>query len=187
MLVEAEIWTLARTNQGNAVLIRPIGSETVVPIFIGKLEAQSILIGLENVPMPRPMTHDLFLNVLETMHLTLKRIEITDLKQGTYIARILMEGNGTELELDSRPSDALALAVRIDSPIFIDESVVDAAGIDINEVGQEKEINPLVEQREDLLKMLQESVEEERYEDSARIRDQLRDIERQMGLDKPDS
>ena len=61
MLVEAEIWTIARTDQGNAVLVRPIGSESAVPIFIGQLEAQSILIGLGNVPMPRPLTHDLFL------------------------------------------------------------------------------------------------------------------------------
>ena len=63
MLVEAEIWTIARTDQGNAVLVRPIGSESAVPIFIGQLEAQSILIGLGNVPMPRPLTHDLFITL----------------------------------------------------------------------------------------------------------------------------
>jgi bifunctional DNase/RNase len=63
MLVEAEIWTIARTEQGNAVLIRPIGSESAVPIFMGQLEAQSILIGLGSVPMPRPLTHDLFIKI----------------------------------------------------------------------------------------------------------------------------
>ena len=63
MLIEAEIWTVARTDQGNAVLVRPIGSDYAVPIFIGQLEAQSIIIGIGNVPMPRPLTHDLFLNV----------------------------------------------------------------------------------------------------------------------------
>jgi bifunctional DNase/RNase len=65
MLVEAEIWTVVRTDKGNAVLVKPIGSERAVPIFIGQLEAQSILIGLGSVPMPRPLSHDLFISVLE--------------------------------------------------------------------------------------------------------------------------
>ena len=80
MLVEAEIWTVARTDQGNAVLVRPLGAELAVPIFIGQLETQSILIGMGNVPMPRPLTHDLFLSLLKELEVELDRIEITSLK-----------------------------------------------------------------------------------------------------------
>ncbi|RKY79412.1 hypothetical protein DRQ07_06400, partial [candidate division KSB1 bacterium] len=74
MLVEAEIWTIARTDQGNAILIRPLESETAVPIFMGQLEAQSILIGMGNVPMPIPLTHDLFINLFSKIKLTILQI-----------------------------------------------------------------------------------------------------------------
>jgi bifunctional DNase/RNase len=184
MLVEAAIWTLARTNQGNAILVRPQGSQLVVPIFIGQLEAQSILIGMEKVPMPRPLTHDLLLNILENNKEKITRIEITDLRQGTYMARILIESPKGELELDSRPSDAVALAVRVKCPIFIDEAVVDEAGININQISEtddQNDISPLIERQRELHQELQKSVEEERYEDSARIRDELEEIKKQLG------
>ena len=125
MLLEAEIWTVARTDQGNAVLVRPSGSEVAVPIFIGQLEAQSILIGLGNVPMPRPLTHDLFLSVLEQVHVTVKRVEVTALKNDTFYAQLILEQNGQEIIIDARPSDSISLAVRVKCPVYIEESVVD--------------------------------------------------------------
>ncbi|RKX74965.1 MAG: hypothetical protein DRP87_15690, partial [Spirochaetes bacterium] len=124
MLVEAEVWTVARTDQGNAVLIRPVGGDVAVPIFIGQLEAQSILIGMGNVPMPRPLTHDLFLSVLERMGITIERVEITELKEGTFYAQLILNRNGETVVIDSRPSDSIALAVRDKCPIYISEAVV---------------------------------------------------------------
>ena len=132
ILVEAEVWTVARTDKGNAVLVKPIGSEVAVPIFIGQLEAQSILIGLGNVPMPRPLTHDLFLSIADKMNVTLDRVEITELKDGTFYARLVLKHDGKKIVIDSRPSDSLGLAVRVKCPIFIAESIVDEAGISIN-------------------------------------------------------
>ena len=94
-LVKAEIWTIARTDQGNAVLVRPIGAEIAVPIFIGQLETQSILIGFGDVAVPRPLTHDLMLSVVRRMGSELLRIEINDLKDGTFFARLVQIGRAS--------------------------------------------------------------------------------------------
>ena len=84
MLVPAEVWTVAKAEQGNAVLVRPVGSDMAVPIFIGPAEAQSILIGLGNVNMPRPLTHDLLITVAKKLNATINRIEITELKRELF-------------------------------------------------------------------------------------------------------
>lgn len=134
-LVRAEIWTIARTDQGNAVLIRPIGSEIAVPIFIGQLETQSILIGFGDVTIPRPLTHDLMISLIKHLGAELLRIEITDLKEGTFFARLVMQStliDESEFTLDCRPSDALALAVRLKCPVYISEQVVQEAGVSVN-------------------------------------------------------
>lgn len=134
VFVEADIWTLAQTDQGNVVLVRPKGSELAVPIFIGQLETQSILIGMGGVDVPRPLTHDLVLNLLHLLGASLRRVEINDLREGTFYARLILAkpgGNG-DLVVDARPSDAIGLAVRAGCPVFIAESVVDEAGISVN-------------------------------------------------------
>ncbi len=182
MLVEAEVWTVARTDQGNAVLIRPVGGDVAVPIFIGQLEAQSILIGMGNVPMPRPLTHDLFLSVLERMGITIERVEITELKEGTFYAQLILNRNGETVVIDSRPSDSIALAVRDKCPIYISEAVVDEASIAVSAVTDEP-APPAVSksskkdsERVKLQKALDKAVEEENYEEAARIRDRLREL-----------
>ncbi len=128
-LVEAEIWSVARTDQGNAVLIRPIGSDVAVPIFIGPLETQSIVIGLGGVQVPRPLTHDLAMEIIRRSGRAVARVEICDLKEGTFFARLVLSGPAGEELIDSRPSDALALAVRAGCPVFIAEHVVEEAGV----------------------------------------------------------
>jgi bifunctional DNase/RNase len=181
MLVEAEIWTVARTDKGNAVLVKPLESERAVPIFIGQLEAQSILIGLGKVPMPRPLTHDLFLNVLEQLQVQIERVEITELKDGTFYARIQMRHEDKEISIDSRPSDALGLAARLHCPVFISDSVVDEAGIEINLI-TEDEAQVVTESPQDtergrLEEQLAKAIEEENYEEAARIRDRLNQLQ----------
>ena len=94
MLVPAEVWTVAKAEQGSAVLIKPIGSEVAVPIFIGPLEAHAILIGLANHKMPRPLTHDLLIATLEQLGTKISRIEITALKEGTFYGRLVLSRAG---------------------------------------------------------------------------------------------
>ncbi len=180
MLVEAEIWTVARTDKGNAVLVKPLGSERAVPIFIGQLEAQSILIGLGNVPMPRPLTHDLFISVMEKISVTVERVEVTDLKDGTFYARILLKQGMKKLSIDSRPSDALGIAARLRCPLFISEAIVDEAGVAINlitEEDSETEVPSESElERDRLEEELQKAIDEENYEEAARIRDRMKEL-----------
>lgn len=185
-LVKAEIWTVARTEQGNAVLVRPIGSDLAVPIFIGQLETQAILIGFGGVPMPRPLTHDLLLNVFRRLEVDLQRVEINELHDGTFYARVVLEKNGEEIVLDARPSDAVALAVRRKCPVFVAESVVEAAGISIElivdgeKAKEEGTGEPGSEQdaRATLLAELERAVQAEEYEHAAAIRDILKSMDK---------
>ena len=185
MLVEAEIWTVARTDKGNAVLVKPVGSERAVPIFIGQLEAQSILIGLGNVPMPRPLTHDLFIAVMEKLNISVERVEITDLKDGTFYARIQLKHGMKKLSIDSRPSDALGIAARLRCPLFISEAIVDEAGVAINLITEEETPteesvetaeNAPTSEKELLQQKLQKAIDEEDYEEAARLRDRMKEL-----------
>jgi len=180
MLVEAEIWTIARTDQGNAVLIRPIGSERAVPIFMGQLEAQSILIGMGSVPMPRPLTHDLFINIFKQLKTTILRIEINSLINGTFFARLILKNGKNEITIDCRPSDALGLAVRKKCTIYIDEEIVDEAGIAVSSITN-KTIESNSELNKTEIKMLklelEKVIEIEDYEEAARIRDRINKLE----------
>ncbi|MFO8063387.1 MAG: bifunctional nuclease domain-containing protein [Spirochaetota bacterium] len=180
MLVEAEIWTVARTDKGNAVLVKPLGSERAVPIFIGQLEAQSILIGLGNVPMPRPLTHDLFISIMEKISVEVERVEVTDLKDGTFYARLLLKQGENDLSIDSRPSDALGIAARLRCPLYISEAIVDEAGVAINLITEEESESDTSSEREAersrLEEELQKAIDEENYEEAARIRDQMKDL-----------
>ena len=130
--VEADIWTIAQTDQGNVVLVRPKGSDLAVPIIIGQLETQSILIGMGGVEVPRPLTHDLAVSLLKALSASLLRIEINDLQEGTFYARLVLRQEGEEIVVDARPSDAIGIAVRTGCPVFISEAVVDEAGISVN-------------------------------------------------------
>lgn len=181
MLIQAEIWTVAKTDQGNAVLLRPLGSEVAVPIFIGQLEAQSILIGMAHVPMPRPNTHELMMTLLESLKYKLERIEITDIKEGVFYASLHLQSGAKEVIQDSRPSDAIAMAVRAGSPIYLSDSVVDEAAIALEAIIEESdgtnpdEINREIE-TERLKKSLTKAIDEENYEEAARIRDMLESL-----------
>jgi len=192
-LVKAEIWTVARTEQGNAVLVRPVGSDLAVPIFIGQLETQSILIGFGGVPMPRPLTHDLVLSLLTHFGAELLRIEINELKDGTFYSRLILGRDGEEIIVDSRPSDAIALAVRKKCPVYIAESVVDSAGISIELIvdteaastGISAEGSPKVsgDERATLVAELDKAVASEEYEHAAAIRDMLKALDRKKNDD----
>jgi bifunctional DNase/RNase len=175
-LVEAEVWTVARTEQGNAVLVRPMRSERAVPIFVGQLETQSILLGFGGVVMPRPLTHDLVLSMLRSLGTEILRIEINELRDGTFYSRIILERTGEKIEIDARPSDAIALAVRIKCPIFIAENIVDEAGISIELVVDTSGAGPTETEKEtrNLQEELEKAVAAEDYEKAALLRDQIK-------------
>ena len=96
----------------------------VLPIWIGLLEASSIATAIENVQTPRPMTHDLLKNILDSLDVKVIRIEVNDLKDNTYYAIIYLEVDDKRLTIDARPSDAIALALRVNASIFVEESVI---------------------------------------------------------------
>jgi bifunctional DNase/RNase len=106
------------------VILRDSGSETVLPIWVGVYEANAIALEIEKVSTPRPMTHDLIKNVLAGLDARVHKVVVTELKEETFYAVIWMERDGKIISVDSRPSDALALALRVDCPIFVEEEVL---------------------------------------------------------------
>jgi bifunctional DNase/RNase len=186
-MLEAEIWTIARTDQGNAILLRPLGSDLVVPIFVGQLEMQAILIGFKGLTITRPLTHDLFLSLLRQTGLTLERAEVHSLTDNTFHARIVITGEkypaDKPLILDSRPSDAFALAVRQKCPIMISSAVALKAGIPADMMMEDMNTTAAAggypgqsektEKQQDLLDELNRAVAAEEYERAAEIRDNL--------------
>jgi len=106
------------------VILKDLDEKDVLPIWIGLLEASSIATALENIQTPRPMTHDLLKNVLDSLGAKVVKIEVNDLRDNTYFALIHMDVNGKRMVIDARPSDAIALALRVSASIFVEESVI---------------------------------------------------------------
>jgi hypothetical protein len=117
-------------SQYRVVILKDTTSDRYLPIWIGPCEADAITVELNEMPPQRPLTHDLLKSTIREMGGRVIHILISDLRSDVYYARVVVELNGKEIEIDSRPSDALALAVRVKSPIFIAESVMDRAGIE---------------------------------------------------------
>jgi bifunctional DNase/RNase len=191
-MLQVEIWTVAQTGEGNVVLLRPLDKNIIIPVFVGQLEIQSILIGMENIILPRPLTHDLFLSLLDNLGLTLDRVEIQELKGNTFHAGLVISG-GTNaggiytvdkpLIIDSRPSDALGLAIRRKCPIMISEEILKQTGIAadffLDMLSEDKKTgvaNDKQEERNRLQRQLNDAVEKEEYERAAKIRDMLNEM-----------
>jgi bifunctional DNase/RNase len=106
------------------VLLKDVGGDTVLPIWVGVYEANAIALEIEKVSTPRPMTHDLIKNVLTGLDALIHKVVVTELKDDTFFAVIWLEREGRVVSIDSRPSDALALALRMDCPIFVEDQVL---------------------------------------------------------------
>lgn len=118
------------------VLLKDLEDKDVLPIWIGLLEASSIATALENINTPRPMTHDLVKNILDKLGVKIVRIEVNDLKDNTYYALLHLDVENRRLVIDSRPSDAIAIALRTNAPIFVEESVIKkSAKVDLTTKG----------------------------------------------------
>jgi uncharacterized protein len=127
------------TNNPIVLLREADGDHRVLPIFIGAVEATAIAFALQGVVTQRPMTHDLMRDLLQNLDVRVDRIVVTDLKEGTFYAEIEMTRNGDQHKVSSRPSDAIALAARLGTPIYADEAVLEEAAIVVSEEDEQEE------------------------------------------------
>lgn len=195
--IELEISGLSHTitqSQSYAVLLSEVNGSRKLPIVIGAFEAQAIAVAIEKVVINRPLSHDLMKNIFTVFQINLKEVLIDNLQDGIFYSKLVCEKDGQEVEIDSRTSDALALAVRFNCPIFTYEFILESAGAIINEpenkegAEEEDEENESVETlstsispQADLSKLtikelnekLGELLDKEDYEAAARIRDEL--------------
>ena len=135
------------------VILKDIGSDTVLPIWVGVYEANAIALEIEKVTTPRPMTHDLIKNVLVGLESQVRKVVVTELRDDTFYAVIWVERDGRIISIDSRPSDALALALRVDCPIFVEDDVLKSSKLAAN---NSERLTP-----EDLRKMLEDLNDED--------------------------
>lgn len=172
-----------------ALVLAEEGGERRLPIIIGGFEAQAIVIKLENLKPPRPLTHDLFKSFADLFDLNIKEIFIHRLDEGVFYSQLICDKGGEELIIDSRTSDAVALALRFDCSIYIAEEIMDKAGIVIEGTDYEDDLITETEKEsaeeevaksdfdktplKELQKQLKEAIAKEDYERAARIRDEL--------------
>ncbi len=171
--VRVERVTLDTSSNRFVVILKDDTYSRWLPIVVGPAEAQAIALQLEKVNPPRPMTHDLMKNLLDSIKANVSRVVVSDLKENTYYATIDVKRNGAQLHVDARPSDAIALALRVSAPIFVDEDVMKKAAI-----GEDTEIDGSMKEQEEietLSTQLEKAVQDERYEDAARIRDMIKE------------
>lgn len=165
-------------SQQRIVILREVDAERYLPIWIGVYEAEAITIALQEVEVARPLTHDLLKNIFGVLNARVLRVEVSSLRDDTFFGNIVVEVNGTTLNIDSRPSDALNLAVRAHVPILVARSVMDSAGIIPEEDLQEEqaalpaeseEISEEAEERlsifEDFLDQLERDEDDEEGDD----------------------
>ena len=126
------------------VLLKTAEGNRFLPIWIGHPEAAAILMKLQNATTPRPMTHDLVTEILGQLNAEVVRITVTELRENTFFAQITVQMDGSEIEVDSRPSDAIALAIRADAPIYAAESVIEESAIEFE--GEETSEDEMVDE-----------------------------------------
>jgi len=175
-----------------ALVLGEIDGNRRLPIIIGAFEAQAIALELEKIQPPRPMTHDLLRDTFEAVDIDIFEVVIDELREGTFFAKVRYRLNGEEQQLDSRPSDAVALAVRVDAPIFVSPDVLDEAGIAADEEdvsalaeaeasgSEEEEESGPVSQLQRMENELEKAVEEEDYEKAAELRDEIEALKREQ-------
>jgi hypothetical protein len=129
-------------SQQRIVILKELETERYLPIWIGVYEAEAIALALQEVEVSRPLTHDLLKNVFKALEARIVRVEVITLRDDTFFGNIVAEVDGRSLDIDSRPSDALALAVRVHVPILVTRSIMDSAGIIPEENLQEQESTP---------------------------------------------
>lgn len=186
-------------SQQRIVILREREVDRYLPIWIGMYEAESITIALQDVAVSRPLTHDLIKNIFQKLEARVIRIEVVSLKEDTFFGNIIVESEGRTLRIDSRPSDALAIAVRMHVPILVARSVMDSAGItpeeDLGEEESEEEQKPQPPRQEskpesaapveDRLSIFSDFLDKIDFSERGKKSD--RDADDSRGSDDPDS
>jgi hypothetical protein len=188
--------TSPHTNGAYALILYEVEGKRKLPIIIGGFEAQAIALKLENIKPPRPFTHDLFKHIADAFSLQVNEVFIDELHNETFYAKVICEMGGVVHEIDARPSDAIAIAVRFNAPIFVSEEIMNEAGI--VEEQQKEEEEPVLPPEEivdkpepeavseeslaeELNRKLEDAINREDYEEAARIRDELSRIKERGG------
>lgn len=160
-----------------------------LPVMVGQFEAQAIALAMEGIDLPRPMTHDLLSKVIEELAFGLDSIVISDLKDGTFYAKLRVRKIGGVEEIDARPSDAIAIAIRTKAPIFVEDWIMEEAGVpvspkgtsgaedsDLELISRMDKLATVAKKRYDLEQKLASAIQVEDYEMAAMIRDELREL-----------
>jgi len=177
------------TGGAYAILLKEVDGKKRLPIIIGAFEAQAIALEIEGIKPPRPLTHDLLKQLTDSLGATVLEIIIDELKDNTFYAKIILEVSGFSQELDARPSDAIALAVRTQAPIYVAETVMDAAAfVPADESAETSNLDSVPELSDSkkpptkeaklaaLQNKLREAIDGEEYERAAKIRDQIKNL-----------
>lgn len=190
--VQVEILGLSASPSAGgayALLLKEVYGVRRLPIIIGQFEAQSIALEMEGIKPPRPLTHDLLKNVIDNLGGTITEIVIDELKENTFYSKIKLEISSMTNEIDSRPSDAIALAVRTGSPLYVSEDVMKVAAFVPSSEDSDEEFHDQFEEKEmenkgskknisetrlaQLQDQLREAIEKEDYERAAKLRDEI--------------
>lgn len=188
--VQCEILGLSSspsTGGAYAILLKETGANRRLPIIIGAFEAQAIALEIEGIKPPRPLTHDLLKQMIDNLGATIIEIIVDELRENTFYAKIIIEVSGLTNEVDARPSDAIALAVRARSPIYVAESVMEAAAFIPSEETEGEVVQPEQSEQQDVPKTkearlaalqdkLRKAIETEEYERAAKIRDDIQKL-----------
>jgi uncharacterized protein len=170
-----------------ALVLGEVGGNRRLPIIIGAFEAQAIALELEKIQPPRPMTHDLLRDLFDAVDADVTDVIIDDLREGTFFAKIRYVVAGKEHQLDARPSDAVALAVRSEAPIFVISNVLEEAGIPAEEEAMPTMAKATAEPEESgprsrldrMQEQLQKAIENEDYERAAQLRDEIERVKKE--------
>ena len=188
--VQCEILGLSSspsTGGAYAILLREIGAARRLPIIIGAFEAQAIALEIEGIKPPRPLTHDLLKQLIDNLGATIIEVIIDELRENTFFAKIVLEVSGLTNEVDARPSDAIALAVRARAPIYVSETVMEAAAFIPSEEAESEDKKSELKEPEEVPKTkearlaalqdkLRKAIETEEYERAAKIRDDIQKL-----------
>jgi bifunctional DNase/RNase len=186
--VQCEILGLSTnpsTGGAYAILLKETEGSRRLPIIIGAFEAQAIALEMEGIKPPRPLTHDLLKTLVDNLGASVVEILVSELKENTFYAKIILEASGLTNEIDARPSDAIALAVRTYAPIFVNESVMSAAafipseetdmpGFETGDLESDKRPLSKEAQLAALQDKLREALESEEFERAAKLRDDIK-------------
>lgn len=177
------------SSNAYALILKEVEGNRRLPIIIGAFEAQAIALEMEGVVPPRPMTHDLIKSIIDAFNITLSEVFINELKDGTFFAKLIFDDS--DIEIDARPSDAIALAVRCNTSIYVESQILNETGIipqgeeqemdeedddDLKFLKKEKPQPKPTSRLEQLQQDLEKAIQDEDYENAARIRDEIKKI-----------